>query len=97
MEGGIPVIDGRMVTAEGEFEIVVEIVTQDQTFDLQVETGGGRRPGSGIAASREGHLSEEGDLGRERRGQVQSGLSQLEATVRTEQRLGAKPDRKSVV
>src|SRR5258705_6966131 len=72
MELGVPVVDGSMVAAEGQLEIVVVVEANDGSLDVS-----GIRRG----LSREAQFAEIGDPLRQRRSDVQNELSQGEAAV----------------
>jgi hypothetical protein len=78
---GVPVIDRRVISAERELEIVVEVVADDQALDFDIKPRSGRRPGSGIATRGERDLAEETNLGGESRDQMQRRLPELESAM----------------
>ena len=51
MISGVPVINGGVIAAEGQLEIVIQVVADDQTFEFEIEARRRRsaRPASDLA------------------------------------------------
>jgi hypothetical protein len=74
---------------EGDLEVVVQIVTDDEALEFHVEARGRGRSRTRIGARRHAQFSEHADLGRQRRAHVQRELTFLESRTRAQQRLRA--------
>ena len=74
VEGSIPIPYRRVIFAKGHFEIVVVVITDNGTFELQVVTCG---------PSRERDLTEVAHLFRKRRGEVEIKLAEVKTADRT--------------
>src|SRR5436305_4184264 len=59
MECRIPIVDGRVVPAEGDLQMVVLLESYDASLDLHVESGGGRGSRARIRACCKAQLAEE--------------------------------------
>src|SRR5205085_8025413 len=89
-----PVIDGSVIAPEGNFEIVVEIVADDEPLDLRVEAGGGRRTGAGVGSRGHADLAKYVDFGRQGGAEMQRELAFLKPGVPAQQGLGAETTRR---
>src|ERR1700686_4151350 len=90
MERSVPVVDGSVIAAEREFEVVIQVVADDNALHFGVKSGGRWCSSAGVIAGRQGKLSENGHLGRQRGTQMQCELPFLESAVGKHQGLGAK-------
>src|SRR5258708_2526068 len=70
MERGVPIANWRMVAAEGEFEVIVVVVTDDVPFDFH-------RVARGLGV--ECDFTKVADLGRQRRSKVKVELAEIKA------------------
>ena len=93
MEGRVPVIDGRVVAAEGDLEVIVQVVADDEPLDFDIEAGDGRRPRARIGARRHAQFAEDTHLGRKRRTHMQRELAFLKPRMWSQQGLRAETAR----
>ena len=64
MKGHVPVVNGRVVAAEGDLEIVVLLELNDGAFHFDIEAWGRGFPGPGVGSGGEAQFREEADLWR---------------------------------
>ena len=88
MKRRVPVVDGRVIAAERQLEIVVDVVADDEALHFGIEAGSGWSPAPASARAVRLNSPKTVTLG-ERELHVQDELAFLKARVRLEQRLGA--------
>src|ERR1700681_501762 len=65
MKRGVPVIDGRVVTAERDLEIIALLEPDNTALHFHVESSSGRRTGSRVRPGGHTQLAQKADLRRE--------------------------------
>ena len=82
MEGGVPVVDRRVIAAERHLELIALVEPHDHALDFDVESRRRRRAGAGVGPRGEADLAEERDARRQLRRHVQHELAEAEALGR---------------
>src|SRR5712691_8545905 len=71
MKRRVPVVDGRMVAAEGHFQVVALSKANDGSLDFGIEAGRGRATGASVRSGREAEFTKETHSGSEQHAPVQ--------------------------
>src|SRR5262245_50620257 len=83
MEGGVPVVDWRMVAAEGELQLIALVEADDAALDFEVKSRRWRRAEAGVGPGDHTQLAEVADPRGQRGAQVQNELSFTESAPGT--------------
>src|SRR5438552_1978453 len=75
MKGGIPIVDGCMVSPKGDLKVIVVLKADNASLDLRIESGGGRRTCSGVSARGQAQFPQKAHFRREIGNEVQNELS----------------------
>src|SRR6266852_642247 len=86
VECGVPVVNGRMVAAEGDLQVVALIKTYHGSLDFRIESGRRRAADPRVGSGRETEFAKKTHSWRKGRTEVQRELSLVETGMRVQQR-----------
>ena len=82
VECGVPVVDGRMVAAEGDLQVVALIKTDNRSLDFRIESGRRWAADTGVRSGRQAEFAKKTHSWRKGRTEVERELSLLETGMR---------------